>query len=192
MFFSFTCWLCWVFTAVCLSLVVCCMDLSLQWLLSLLSTGSRAPGPQCSVAHGLSCPTACGIFPDQELNPCALHRAGSHSLYHQGSPNATYSLWRMSFPKHQSFFPSALSILLSNNKNKHLGSIVFVLSTWLSLCSEITVNRHFQSNMNLVWLLILNVLPSEQTVASGPLHFHNGLKWNTRQISATILGTGQF
>ena len=78
--------------------------------------------------------------------------------------------------KHQSFFPSAFSILLSNNKNKLLGSIVFVLSTWLSLCSEITVNRHFQSNINLVLLLILNVLPSEQTVASGQLHFNNGLK----------------
>ena len=25
------------------------------------------------VAHGLSCSEACGIFPDQGLNPCALH-----------------------------------------------------------------------------------------------------------------------
>ena len=25
------------------------------------------------VVHGLSCPMACGIFPDQELNPCLLH-----------------------------------------------------------------------------------------------------------------------
>ena len=26
-----------------------------------------------SVVHGLSCPTACGIFPDQGSNPCPLH-----------------------------------------------------------------------------------------------------------------------
>ena len=25
------------------------------------------------MAHGLSCSVACGIFPDQGLNPCALH-----------------------------------------------------------------------------------------------------------------------
>ena len=25
------------------------------------------------VAHGLSCPAACGIFPDQGSNPCLLH-----------------------------------------------------------------------------------------------------------------------
>ena len=25
------------------------------------------------VARGLSCPEACGIFPDQESNPCFLH-----------------------------------------------------------------------------------------------------------------------
>ena len=24
-------------------------------------------------AHGLSCPTACGIFPNQGSNPCPLH-----------------------------------------------------------------------------------------------------------------------
>ena len=24
-------------------------------------------------AHGLSCPAACGIFPNQGLNPCPLH-----------------------------------------------------------------------------------------------------------------------
>ena len=50
----------------------------LHWL---QSTG---PGAQ---AHGLSCPGACGIFPDSGLNPCPLHwQAGSYSLYHQGSP----------------------------------------------------------------------------------------------------------
>ena len=49
------------------------------------------------VAHGLSCSTACAIFPDQGSNPCPLHwQADSLLLSHQGNPhlynniNATY------------------------------------------------------------------------------------------------------
>lgn len=38
-------------------------------------------------AHGLSCSTAHGRFPDQGLNPCTLHQqANSSPLNHQGSP----------------------------------------------------------------------------------------------------------
>ena len=49
-----------------------CTGFSLRWPLLLRSTGSRH---MCSVvvAHGLSCSTACVIFPDQGLNPCLLH-----------------------------------------------------------------------------------------------------------------------
>ena len=37
-------------------------------------------------AHGLNCPTLCGIFPDQGLNPCPLYwQADSYPLPHQGS-----------------------------------------------------------------------------------------------------------
>ena len=40
-----------------------------------------------SVAHGLSCFTACGILPDQELNPCTLHlQVDSYPFHHQLSP----------------------------------------------------------------------------------------------------------
>ena len=47
----------------------------------LQSTGSVA------VAHGVSCPTACGIFLDQGSNSCLLHwQADSLPLSHQGSP----------------------------------------------------------------------------------------------------------
>ena len=54
--------------------------------LSLRSTGSRRAG-SVFVAHGLSCSTACGIFPDQGSNLCPLHRqADSQPLHHQGSP----------------------------------------------------------------------------------------------------------
>ena len=40
--------------------------------LTLRSTGSRRAG-SVVVAHGLSCSTARGIFPDQGSNPCLLH-----------------------------------------------------------------------------------------------------------------------
>ena len=39
------------------------------------------------MAHGLSYSAACGIFPDQDSNPCPLHwQADSKPLHHQGSP----------------------------------------------------------------------------------------------------------
>ena len=39
------------------------------------------------VGQGLSCSTACGIFPEQGLNLCPLLRqADSYPLHHQGSP----------------------------------------------------------------------------------------------------------
>ena len=88
-------WLCWVFVSVReLSLVAAsgghsssrCAGLSLSRPLLLRSTGSRRAGPVV-VAHGLSCSAACGIFPDQGSNPCALHwQADSQPLRHQGSP----------------------------------------------------------------------------------------------------------
>ena len=88
-------WLCWVFVSVQgLSLVVAsgghsssqCVGLSLSRPLLLWSTGSRCAG-SVVVAHGPSCYAACGIFPDQGLNPCPLHwQADSQPLRHQGSP----------------------------------------------------------------------------------------------------------
>ena len=88
-------WLCWVFVSVRgLSLVAAsgghsssqCADLSLSRPLLLRSTGSRRAG-SVIVAHGPSSSAACGIFPDQGLNPCPLHwQADSQPLRHQGSP----------------------------------------------------------------------------------------------------------
>ena len=64
-----------------------CAGLSPSWSLPLRSTGSRRAG-SVAVAHGPSCSAACGIFPDQELNPCPLHwQADSQPLRHQGSPS---------------------------------------------------------------------------------------------------------
>ena len=49
----------------------------------LLSTGSVV------VAHGLSRPEACGIFPDKGLNPCRLHwREDSQPLGPPGKSSA--------------------------------------------------------------------------------------------------------
>ena len=55
-----------------------------------------APGVQSTgsvvVVLELSCSAACGIFPDQESNPCLLHwQADSSPLSHQGSPGFCFS-----------------------------------------------------------------------------------------------------
>ena len=63
-----------------------CAGLSLSRPRLLRSTGSRRAG-SVVVAHGPSCSSACGIFPDQGSNPCSLHwQADSQPLRHQGSP----------------------------------------------------------------------------------------------------------
>ena len=63
-----------------------CAGLSLSLPLLFQSTGSRRAG-SVTVAHGPSCSTARGIFPDQGSNPCPLHwQADSQPLRHQGSP----------------------------------------------------------------------------------------------------------
>ena len=88
-------WLCWAFVSVRgLSLVAAsgghsssrCAGLSLSRPLLLRSTGSRRAGSVVA-AHGPSCSAACGIFPDQDSNPCPPHwQADSQPLRHQGSP----------------------------------------------------------------------------------------------------------
>ena len=52
------------------------LDVVLGLLIALASlVAEQIPGLQGSVVvvHGLSCPAACGIFPDQGLNQCPLH-----------------------------------------------------------------------------------------------------------------------
>ena len=48
------------------------VDFSLQWLLLLWSTGSRAQASVVEVPR-FSCSAACGIFPDQGSDQCPLH-----------------------------------------------------------------------------------------------------------------------
>ena len=57
------------------------------------SCGAWALGAQASVvvACRLSCPVACGIFPDQGSNSYPLHwQADSSPLSHQGSPRTSH------------------------------------------------------------------------------------------------------
>ena len=92
-------WLCWVFVSVWgLSLVAAsgghsslrCAGLSLSLPLLLRSTGSRRAG-SVVVAHRPSFSAACGILPDQGLNPCPLHwQADSQPLRQQGSPAGAF------------------------------------------------------------------------------------------------------
>ena len=100
--FIFLFWLCWVFVSVRgLSLVAAsgghswsrCPGLSLSRPLLLRCTCSRRAG-SVVVAHGPSCSTACGIFPDLGSSPCPLHwQADSQPLCHQGSPMFSFLIW---------------------------------------------------------------------------------------------------
>ena len=70
-----------------------CVGFSLWWLSLLQRTGCRHMGcSNCSTwAHRHSCSKACGVFPDQESNPCPLHRqADSYPLDHQGHSKVTF------------------------------------------------------------------------------------------------------
>ena len=57
-----------------------------SWASVVVAHGLQSAG-SAVVAHRLRCSAACGIFPDQGLNPCPLHwQAHSQPLRHQGSP----------------------------------------------------------------------------------------------------------
>ena len=76
------------------------MGFSVWRLLLLCSTGSG----MCqfrSCGHEPSCLAACGILPDQGLNPCPLHwHVDSQPLDHQGSPRQDLSEIPIDAPKH--------------------------------------------------------------------------------------------
>ena len=87
-------WLHWVFIALLkLSLVVVPGPLIVVASLG-AQQSSRVQGLQqfqysgsVAVAQGFSYPSSCGIFLDQDLNPCHLHwQVDSYPPHHQGSP----------------------------------------------------------------------------------------------------------
>ena len=111
----------WVFVAAHrLSLVVAsrgyyplqCTGFSLWWLLLLGSMDSRCEG-SVVVAHGLSCSTAHGIFPDQGLNLCPLHwQAGYYPLW--CSFIRALISFRRALPSWLKHLPNTLPLLLSH------------------------------------------------------------------------------
>ena len=93
---------CWVFVALRAFLLrregaILCRGAHTSRCSGFSFVGPRLQGTgSAAVAHGLDCPTACGIFPDQGLNPCLLDllywQAGV-PLYHErhlGSPSFLY------------------------------------------------------------------------------------------------------
>ena len=87
-----------------------------------------APGLWSTVtAHGLSCFSACGIFPDQGLNLCLLHwQADSLPLNHEGSP------WYSSFSLQGLAEHLGLSERLWNECLNQNTSVLFQPSLWTS------------------------------------------------------------
>ena len=82
-------WPRWVFVAARRLFLVVASGATLRCGVWASHCGAWALGARASVvvAHGFSCSVACGIFPDQGLNPCPLHwQADSEPLCHQGSP----------------------------------------------------------------------------------------------------------
>ena len=65
----------------------CCRAQAIgAWASVVVARGLKSAG-SVVVAHRLSCSAACGIFPDQGLNPCPLHwQSDSQPLRHPGRP----------------------------------------------------------------------------------------------------------
>ena len=108
------------------------------------STGSRRAG-SVIVAHGPSCSVACGILPDQGLNPRPLHwQADSQPLHHQGSPSAFGFLSknkRHIFHFHQELYRTTYSPFCSNTFCHFSGNFIIpsspnFLSFWAKNCSR--------------------------------------------------------
>ena len=98
-----------------------CAGLSLSQPHLLRGTGSRRSG-SAVVAHGLSCSTACGIFPDQGSNPCPLHwQADSQPLRHQGSPRLLVLKLGRFWANREDL--GALHLLLSSPQIKYLACL---------------------------------------------------------------------
>ena len=92
-------------------------DFSLWWLFLLWTIGSRHMGSAVA-SHGLSCPVACGIFPDQGWNLCPLHhRLDSYPLDHQGSPLRNIFIKQLPYA---SYYPRHLGYISEQNGQKPL------------------------------------------------------------------------
>ena len=131
-----------------------CAGLSLSRPLLLRSTGSRRAG-SAIVAHGPSRSVACGIFPDQGSNPCALHwQADSQPLCHQGSP--LYSLWGSFYCSDQNFVQ-----LFVTEEARHESTQSYSVPNTLAVCSPFPsfgfFIPHFQENFHKDGHIVRNI-----------------------------------
>ena len=112
--------------------------------LLLRSTGSRRAG-SVIVAHGPSCSTARGIFPDQGSNPCPLHwQADSQPLHHQGSPTLVFLIiaFLVGMKRYLTVFLFCISLMASDVE--HFSTSAYWLdafsSVWEKFSAIISLN----------------------------------------------------
>ena len=103
----------------------CCKAWDLGWV-GFITCSSQA------LEHRLNncgCSTACGIFPDQESNPCILHwQAYSSPLSHQGRPILFIFeslLWN---PQNESDYVCWINLLTKNSSNISVSGTYRVLT----------------------------------------------------------------
>ena len=142
-----------------------CAGLSLSRPLLLQSTGSRCAG-SVIVAHGPSCSTACGIFPDQGSNPRPLHwQADSQPLCHQGSPSMLFllslsvTIFILSF-SFSSFLFCSVSTTLLHFPCPHLQQTPTCLMLFLKDSGASRIQEYcFKSSANTAFLLLRDCGP---------------------------------
>ena len=117
-----------------------CAGLSVSRPLLWRSTSSRRAG-SVAVAHGPSCSTVCGIFPDQGSNPCPLYwQADSQPLRHQGS--------------------SMLLCLMLSQRSLKLSSFLFILFSLFRSAAVISTHLSSSSLIRSSASFILLLIPS--------------------------------
>ena len=96
--------------------------------------------------HRLSCSTACGILPDQGLNPCFLHwQADSHPLCHQGSSSIIFLLLFYLFIygcAWSSLLPRVFPLVAMSEGGYSLVAVLRLLISVTSLIAEHGLQAH--------------------------------------------------
>ena len=157
-----------------------CAGLSLSRPLLLQSTGSRCAG-SVVVAHGPSCSAACGIFPDQDSNPCPLHwQADSQPLRHQGSPPHSFCSEHLVYSNtgrailESSAMPNEISlIVLLLSKNKFVLPMLglwFFQWLWNVKMVSVTYKKNECSNCELFPVGIISLRVRIRTSANRRMH----------------------
>ena len=93
------------------------------------------------MAHGPSCPVACGIFPDQGSNPCPLSwLADSLLLSHQGNPLLVNSWYVFCYRGMGTNVSRAGSLSFSCFSHERLKKKACLKDRWASLVVQLLKN----------------------------------------------------